>query len=375
MSVVFAEWPADHFSQRESGLPDASSSLTAVLQRALRSSEEVLVETDLRRCLQAAADYKARAEFLSELLAADIPARLLSRLEELDFEAQKDASRFFVTLLSSGAQSVEYMQQRMTLAKVLIQGCSRPEVVLHYGCMLRSLMHSPELTASLLESKAALDLMDLATDSDFDVSADAFTSLRELLLTHKKVAVAYLCSDFEAFFHTLHTKLLSSEADTGRSYMTKRQALRLLGDMLLDPAFAQVMQRYSSDAAFLRIIMNLLRDESKLIKLGTFHVFKIFVANPRKTARVQKILSRNKAGLLKLVSGDASVLVQLAQEAEEKSLDEDLTVVRSMLESLAPLEQQGAGRTASKCSDSDSSPGGASSANSPAEAGSPERTQ
>jgi len=44
--------------------------------------------------------------------------------------------------------------------------------------------------------------------------------------------------------------------------------------------------------------MNLLRDKSKNIQFEAFHVFKVFVANPKKPPQIETILRRNRDKLL-----------------------------------------------------------------------------
>ena len=60
--------------------------------------------------------------------------------------------------------------------------------------------------------------------------------------------------------------------------MTKRQSLKLLGEILLDRANFNVMTRYIANEANLKMMMNLLRDKSKNIQFEAFHVFKVSVA-------------------------------------------------------------------------------------------------
>ena len=57
--------------------------------------------------------------------------------------------------------------------------------------------------------------------------------------------------------------------------MTKRQSLKLLGEILLDRANFKVMTRYIENEANLKTMMNLLRDKSKNIQFEAFHVFKV----------------------------------------------------------------------------------------------------
>ena len=96
------------------------------------------------------------------------------------------------------------------------------------------------------------------------------------------------------------------------NYVTKRQSLKLLGEILLDRSNYTIMTRYISNAANLKMMMNFLRDKSRNIQFEAFHVFKVsrdrditghadyevFVANPHKPYEVDVILRRNKTKLL-----------------------------------------------------------------------------
>lgn len=71
-------------------------------------------------------------------------------------------------------------------------------------------------------------------------------------------------------FFKSFTTLIRSE-----NYVTKRQSLKLLGEILLDRANFSVMTRYISDESNLKMMMNLLRDKSRNIQFEAFHVFKV----------------------------------------------------------------------------------------------------
>lgn len=57
--------------------------------------------------------------------------------------------------------------------------------------------------------------------------------------------------------------------------MTKRQSLKLLGEILLDRTNFKIMTRYIADEENLKVVMNLLKDRSKNIQFEAFHVFKV----------------------------------------------------------------------------------------------------
>lgn len=71
-------------------------------------------------------------------------------------------------------------------------------------------------------------------------------------------------------FFASYTTLIRST-----NYVTKRQSLKLLGEILLDRANFSVMTRYIANEANLKMMMNLLRDKSKNIQFEAFHVFKV----------------------------------------------------------------------------------------------------
>jgi hypothetical protein len=61
------------------------------------------------------------------------------------------------------------------------------------------------------------------------------------------------------------------------NYVTKRQSLKLLGEILLDRTNFKVMTRYIANEENLKVMMNLLKDRSKNIQFEAFHVFKVGV--------------------------------------------------------------------------------------------------
>lgn len=62
------------------------------------------------------------------------------------------------------------------------------------------------------------------------------------------------------------------------------------------------MIEYINKPAHLKVIMEMLRDNSQIIKLEAFHVFKIFVAYPDKPEGVRKILSKNKERIIQFLN-------------------------------------------------------------------------
>lgn len=80
---------------------------------------------------------------------------------------------------------------------------------------------------------------------------------------------AQLISQLAQFF-TSYALLVQSS-----NYVTKRQSLKLLGEILLDRTNFKVMTRYIANEDNLKMMMNLLKDRSKNIQFEAFHVFKV----------------------------------------------------------------------------------------------------
>lgn len=83
--------------------------------------------------------------------------------------------------------------------------------------------------------------------------------------------IAFLSSPLVSHqFFTSYALLVQSD-----NYVTKRQSLKLLGEILLDRTNFKVMTRYIANEENLKMMMNLLKDRSKNIQFEAFHVFKV----------------------------------------------------------------------------------------------------
>jgi len=138
--------------------------------------------------------------------------------------------------------------------------------------------------------------------------------VKDILTKHKQMVCQYLCANFDLFFTMYHEILIASD-----SYVTKRQSIKLLGEILLDRANYPVMTAYIDSRKHLELCMNLLKDERKMIKYEAFHVFKVFVANPNKSKKVKEVLFNNKEKLLRFLPKFLEDRTEDDQFMDEKS--------------------------------------------------------
>ncbi|KAI9321255.1 Cab39 protein [Dichotomocladium elegans] len=236
------------------------------------------------------------AQLAQEIYNNDLLQALVINISKFDFEAKKDVAQIFNSLLrrqiSSRLPTVEYLCTREDLLFALLRGYERPEVALNCGLILRECLRNEDLAKIILNSPHFYLFFDYVEMSTFDIASDAFASFKEILTKHKQMVAEYLDANYDEFFDHYKRLLTSS------NYVTKRQSLKLLGEILLDRSNFNVMTRYISNAENLKLMMNLLRDRSRNIQFEAFHVFKVFVANPNKNKPILDILLKNQDKLV-----------------------------------------------------------------------------
>ncbi|RKP11196.1 Mo25-like protein [Thamnocephalis sphaerospora] len=247
------------------------------------------------------------AQLSQEVYNNDLLLLLVKHMALLEFEAKKDVAQIFNNLLrrqiGSRYPTVDYLAKNEDILFTLQLGYENQEVALNCGMILRECARHEPLARILLLAPGFYKYFDYVEVGSFDVASDAFATFRELLTRHKTLVSGFLQENYEkasdwyhAFFEC-YTVLLNSE-----NYVTKRQSIKLLGEILLDRANFNVMTRYISSADNLKLMMNLLRDGSRSIQFEAFHVFKVFVANPNKNRPVSEILRKNREKLINFLS-------------------------------------------------------------------------
>ncbi|XP_052736193.1 putative MO25-like protein At5g47540 isoform X2 [Vigna angularis] len=202
-------------------------------------------------------------------------------LAKLKLGARQDATHVIANLqrqrVNSQLIASQYLQENLDLVDMLICGYDKEgDVALTYGAVARECIRHQTVAKHVLESDNMKKFFEYIQLPNFEIASDAVATFK--------------------FFKDYNSQLLEST-----SYFTRRYAIKLLGDMLLDRSNAAVMVRYVGSLDNMRILMNLLRDSNKTIQFDTFHVFKLFVANQNKPPEVVSILVTNKHKLLQFL--------------------------------------------------------------------------
>ncbi|KAF2102200.1 Mo25-like protein [Rhizodiscina lignyota] len=283
----------------------------------MQGTPEIQVEPEqVFQCIQA-------------LVQENLIRTLARNIHRLPFEARKDTQFIFGTAFRykhPGSVTPEpdvlrfILEQQPDVIIALCNGYMHRESASPCGSILREALKHEAVAHLILYDGQAEDerMLNLSSEvtsepakrngvfwrffdwidkSAFEISSDAFNTFRDILTKHRDLVLEFLDLNFDDFFRTYHYKLIASD-----NYVTKRQSIKLLGEILLERAYYKIMSRYVAEPEHLKIIMNLMRDKAGMIKFESFHVFKIFVANPKKSVGVQKILILNRQALLKYLT-------------------------------------------------------------------------
>ncbi|KAF3931365.1 hypothetical protein ABW20_dc0105510 [Dactylellina cionopaga] len=240
-----------------------------------------------------------------EFFSTDILPMLAVSLPKLDFEARKDSTTIFNCLLrysdNNSQPCVIYLTNRYLAGNrpdtilTLVNAYTDSETASNSGQILKEAFKYESLARIALYDQSFWNFFTYVQGGRFDTSSDAFTTFKELLTRHKVMVAEFLSNNYDEFF-TQYNDLLTSD-----NYITKRQSIKLLGEILLDRANYNIMTAYVDSPDHLKLCMNLLRDKSKNVQYEAFHVFKVFVANPKKSKPVEGLLIKNREQLLRFL--------------------------------------------------------------------------
>ncbi|XP_029458719.1 calcium-binding protein 39-like isoform X2 [Rhinatrema bivittatum] len=257
------------------------------------------------------------AQLAQELYNSGLLVTLIANLHLIDFEGKKDVSQIFNNILrrqiGTRSPTVEYISSHQHILFILLKGYEAPQVALNCGIMLRECIRYEPLAKIILCSEQFRDFFKYVEMSTFDIASDAFATFKDLLTRHKLVVAEFLEQNYDTIFSD-YEKLLHSE-----NYVTKRQSLKLLGELILDRHNFPVMTKYISKPENLKLMMNLLKDKSPNIQFEAFHVFKVFVANPNKPQPIVDILLKNQTKLIEFLSSFQKDRTDDEQFSDEKN--------------------------------------------------------
>lgn len=253
------------------------------------------------------------SQLAQEIYQTDCLYNLIYHLKKLDFDSRKDVLILFLTLLrrqlGSKSPTVDYLLNTPEILVMLIKGPETSEIGLICGQILRDCIKFESINRFVLNHPLLWNFFKYVHIPVFEIATDSFTTLHDLLTTHKKLASEFLGNNYDLFTSNIN-KLIQSQ-----NYVTKRQSVRLLSDLVLQRQNQAFLTKYFDDTTNLKLIMILLSDKLKNLQTEGFHIFKFFVAKPKKSQKVLDILIKNKKNFIDFFGtfdlehfGDSNVL-------------------------------------------------------------------
>ncbi|KAL7599278.1 putative MO25-like protein At5g47540 [Lactuca sativa] len=240
------------------------------------------------------------AKLTQEFFREDTLRKLLASLPNLDPGTRQDVTHVLANLQRQRPNgrciASEYLEHNTYVLDMLLPGTDDSELALSYGAILRECIRHQVSAKYILESDHIKKFFKSIQDPSFDIASDAASTFRELLTRHKSTVAEFLSKNYDWFFQEYNSLLQSP------NYITRRNAVKLLGAMLLDRSNTPVMVRYVCSLDNMRILMNLLRDSNKTIQVEAFHVFKLFPANQKKPPEIVNVLIANRSKLIRFFS-------------------------------------------------------------------------
>ncbi|KAJ9146952.1 hypothetical protein P3X46_029164 [Hevea brasiliensis] len=247
----------------------------------------------------------ACAQLTQEFFKENTFHLLIICLPKLDLGTRQNATHVIANLqrqrVNGRMTASEFMENNLDFMDILLPGYLDGDIALTYGAISRECIRHQSVARYVLESEHMKKFFNYIQIPNFDIASDAQATFKELLTRHKSTVAEFLSKNYDWFFQEYNSQLLEST-----NYITRRHAVKLLGDMLLERSNSAVMIRYVSSLDNMRILMNLFRDSKKTIQLETFHVFKLFIANQSKPPEIISVLVTNKSKLLRFF-GDFNI--------------------------------------------------------------------
>lgn len=316
-------------------LKDALTALERGDKKAEKAQEDTSKSlTQIKTMLYGTSDSEPQADIVLTQLAhefynTNMLLLLILNLHRIDFEGKKDVAQIFNNILRRqiGIRSptVEHICTKPEILFTLMKGYEHQDIALHCGTMLRECTRHEALARIMLNHDDFYNFFKYVEVSTFDIASDAFSTFKELLTKHKMLCAEFLEANYDRVF-SQYEKLLNSD-----NYVTRRQSLKLLGELLLDRHNFSVMKRYISNPDNLKLMMIMLKEKSRNIQFEAFHVFKVFVANPDKPRPILEILLRNQDKLVEFLTRFHT------DRSEDEQFNDEKAYLIKQIKELKPL--------------------------------------
>mmetsp|Transcript_33129 Transcript_33129/g.46257 ORF Transcript_33129/g.46257 Transcript_33129/m.46257 type:complete len:318 (+) Transcript_33129:206-1159(+) len=280
-------------------LEDAMRNIVMLIENAEKAQEDV-------------------TEFLEELMKLNILKSLIFHLHYFTKEGKQDVRGLWLKCIRNRKAKKTlwtHIRENPEILILLVRGAS----VKCYdsGEIFRAcLTNSSAVHYLVLNSPLVWQYFKFVAQEDFELSSDAFKSFKTIVSRRKadkekREITKFLKDNFDKFFKNFCDLLMSDV------FHVKLQALKLLSEILQKRENFSVMVKFISYPSHLHLMIdNLCADDSreKGMKFQAFHVFKFFVANPKKGKTILNVLRARRTEILK-------TLIEMKRTEEQSEIE------------------------------------------------------
>ncbi|SCW01854.1 LAFE_0E08724g1_1 [Lachancea fermentati] len=245
-------------------------------------------------------------ELYATIYQSDLIYDLLVHLPELDFETRKDVAVVFAICLRRSKDNkfitVDYLVTRPKIIALMLRttevALKKPhcnDIFLNVGSMILESIKYEQLCRIILKDQQIWKFFEFARLGCFEISTESLQILTDTFTQHPKLVSTEFFNqpqNIQKFIERLNNLIAHG------NYVTKRQSIKLLYNLIMIRPYNQLLNAYINSPENLKLIMILLSDRSRNLQLGSFNIFKVFIANPRKSKPVMDILVKNREKLL-----------------------------------------------------------------------------
>ena len=268
---------------------------------------------------------------LADVFAGDnLATAIIGGLARLDFETSKQLLLMLAALLSvSPRLQASLISSIPSILPPLLQGYTDPKLYIVTGQFLREMVQWPALAQCILTVETLSTLATFSKSQIFEVSADAFETLKSLFYSEQPYMPDFLATNYSDL-----VRIIDGLRDSD-NYFLKRQSLALIYKLLDNPRNDLFRQMYAREPDHLKHAMTTMKTESaRQVKVEAFLVF----------ACIVEILTQQPADVqqqsqsLKIVRKNMDRLVEYVQLFAQDLEDEKFQAIkRRLLESLRLL--------------------------------------
>lgn len=265
-----------------------------------------------------------------EMCNTDCLKYMVLGLRRMDFDLRKDVVLVFIALLKrlNGAERliVNTLLHKHDTLVVLMRGPEHEELASSTGKILRECIAYEQLHQFVLYHALFWNYFDYPQRQQFETTAETVQTLEALLTTNKRLVGEFLANNRELFITKINGLIQSD------NYVLKRRSAHLLNEILQQKQCQVFLFNYTDDPTSLKLVMLLLSDKLKNMKMEGFQILKFFVAKPKKTQKITDILVKNKENFLRFFEG-------FALDEGDSSLCEERDYVVQEIKKLPNLER------------------------------------